>query len=229
MSHDGHLLKTAFELLSFFIPFLFALCFHEFAHGFVARMRGDRTAELMGRLTLNPFAHADPLGTFVLPLLSYFTKVPLFGWAKPVPVDERNLKNPKADMFWIAAAGPLSNLFLALIAAFAYVWFRTNFGDRIAEGDEAIIQVGRMIQMFLGINVFLAVFNLLPIHPLDGGKVVARFLPYNVNRRLEDMQQYSSFLLLAIFLIPGGIMLIAGPAGYVMEALVRFAGGVMGA
>lgn len=227
MSQD--FLKTAFEVLSFFIPFLFALCFHEFAHGIVAKWRGDNTAETMGRLTLNPLAHADPLGTVILPILSYMTHVPLFGWAKPVPVDERNFKNPKTDMFWVAAAGPLSNLLLAVIAAFGYVWFETHYGVRAEEGDQALAQVGSMIEMFLGINVFLAVFNLLPIHPLDGGKVIARFLPYNVNRRLEDMQQYSSYLLLAIFLIPGGILLIAGPARYVMGMLVRMASGVMGA
>ena len=114
---NGNVYENLFNLMKFFVPFLFALCFHEFAHGLVARMRGDRTAEIMGRLTLNPLAHADPIGTVLLPIIGFFTHAPLFGWAKPVPVDERNFKNPKADMFCVAAAGPLSNLFLAACAA----------------------------------------------------------------------------------------------------------------
>ncbi len=102
----------------FFVPFLFALCFHEFAHGLVAKWRGDNTAERMGRLTLNPMAHADILGTFILPISSIVFGIPLFfGWAKPVPVDPRNLKNVRTDMFWIALAGPASNVLLAIVSA----------------------------------------------------------------------------------------------------------------
>jgi Zn-dependent protease len=155
--------------------------------------------------------------------------VPLFGWAKPVPVDERNLKNPRTDMFWIAAAGPLSNLLLGVIAAFALVIFESKYGIELSGGDPLLTQVHGMIHMFLGINVFLAVFNLIPLHPLDGGKVIARFLPYSVNRRLEDMQQHTSLLLLAIFLIPGGMRVIALPANYMMMFLERIAQGVVGA
>src|SRR4051794_8394875 len=108
MSQNINMVEKAFQAFEYFVPFLFALCFHEFAHGWVAKMRGDRTAEIMGRLTLNPLAHADMIGTVILPLASILTGIPFFGWAKPVPVDERNLKNPRIDMFWIAFAGPLS-------------------------------------------------------------------------------------------------------------------------
>jgi Zn-dependent protease len=104
------------KLALFYVPFLFALCFHEFAHGWIAKTRGDNTAELMGRLTLNPMAHADMIGTFALPIMAIVFSVPIFfGWAKPVPVNIRNLKNPRVDMFWIALAGPASNILLAVL------------------------------------------------------------------------------------------------------------------
>ena len=108
-------LEIAVKVGLFFIPFLFALCFHEFAHGFVAKLRGDNTAEIMGRLTMNPLAHVDWVGTVGLPIVSIITGLPLFGWAKPVPVNPRNLKDPKNDMFWVALAGPLSNILLFLV------------------------------------------------------------------------------------------------------------------
>ena len=105
------------KLAMFFPAFLFALCFHEYAHGWVAKKFGDDTAEHMGRLTMNPMAHADMLGTFVLPIFAIVTGAPLFGWAKPVPVNTRNLKDPVKDMFWVAFAGPLSNILLAVVGA----------------------------------------------------------------------------------------------------------------
>jgi Zn-dependent protease len=225
---DFNFLETAVRVMSFFVPFLFALCFHEFAHGWVAKLKGDRTAEMMGRLTLNPMAHADPLGTFFLPIMSAVTHIPMFGWAKPVPVDERNLKNPKADIFWISSAGPLSNLFLALIGAIAIGFFyRFNYAAIETEGSgaSAILDVMRN---FVQINVYLAVFNMIPLHPLDGGKVIARFLPDRINRNLEDMQQYTSFILLALFLT-GTIGFIAGPARFIIGVFSQIASGVAGA
>lgn len=111
-----NLVEIVGKVAGTFIPFLFALSFHEFAHGWVAKKRGDRTAEQLGRLTLNPFAHADLVGTFILPLMGILSGWAMFGWAKPVPVNPRNLKDPKNDMFWVAAAGPLSNFLLAVVA-----------------------------------------------------------------------------------------------------------------
>lgn len=224
---NGNVYENLFNLMKFFVPFLFALCFHEFAHGFVARLRGDRTAEIMGRLTLNPMAHADPVGTFLLPIVSFFSHVPLFGWAKPVPVDERNLKNPKADMFWVAAAGPLSNLFLAAVAAFGTaIFFRANL-EAIIERRESAMQIADVLKQFVLLNVYLAFFNLIPLHPLDGGKVIARFLPDEVNRKLEDMQTYTSFLLLILF-VSGAAWIVAGPAQWFSESLLNFTLSTMG-
>ncbi len=219
------LIGTAFEAMKHFVPFLFALCFHEFAHGWVARLRGDRTAEIMGRLTLNPMAHADLLGTVILPLSSIVTGIPFFGWAKPVPVDERNLKNPKVDMFWIAFAGPLSNLLLALIGAVALGLFVRFFAEGLMAEEAGLMQVREVIMLFISINVFLAIFNLIPLHPLDGAKVLGRFLPDRVNDQLESWSGYTSLLLLMIFL-SGGIVLIAGPAHWVRDLFMIVARGV---
>lgn len=223
--HQQDLIGTAFEAMKHFVPFLFALCFHEYAHGWVARLRGDRTAEIMGRLTLNPVAHADVIGTVVLPLMSIVSGIPFFGWAKPVPVDERNLKNPRSDMFWIAFAGPLSNLFLALIGAVALGLFVRFFSPALMAGQAGIEQIRDVIVIFVSINVFLAVFNMIPLHPLDGAKVLARFLPDRVNYQLEAWSGYTSLLLLMLF-ISGGIALIAGPAHWVRNLFMIVARGV---
>lgn len=216
---NSSLIETLFQLMKFFVPFLFALSFHEFAHGVVARMRGDRTAEIMGRLTLNPFAHADPLGTVFLPIVGFLTHAPLFGWAKPVPVDERNLKSPRTDMFWIAFAGPLSNLFLACVTAVVIVFFIRFNAEGIVNRQQGLLEIFDVLQKFVLLNVYLAVFNLLPIHPLDGGKIIARFLPENVNRKLEEMQTYTSMLLLVLF-ISGGAAIISGPAQWLSSWLM---------
>jgi Zn-dependent protease len=224
---NGNIVETLFNLMKFFVPFLFALCFHEFAHGVVARMRGDRTAEIMGRLTLNPMAHADPFGTVIFPILGFLFHVPLFGWAKPVPVDERNLKNPRTDMFWVAAAGPLSNIFLACVTAFGLaLFYRANI-EAIVHQEEGVTQIADVLKNFVLLNAYLAFFNLIPLHPLDGGKVLARFLPDKVNRKLEDMQTYTSVLLLFLF-VSGAAVLIAGPAQWFSTHLMQLALGLAG-
>jgi Zn-dependent protease len=183
-----------------FVPFLFSLCFHELAHGLVAKWKGDRTAELQGRLTLNPMAHADPIGTWALPLLAItFNSGFFFGWAKPVPVDTRNLRG-KMDMFWIAAAGPLSNVFLAVIGAIG-LGFIAAYMHSSSAGS-----VVQLVNSFIGINLFLAVFNLIPIHPLDGGKIIEPFLPGNWNTWLLENQMQLNMFLLLILLLGGGIL-----------------------
>lgn len=219
---NANLIEELFKLMKFFVPFLFALCFHEFAHGLVARLRGDRTAEIMGRLTLNPMAHADPLGTFLLPIIGFLTHAPMFGWAKPVPVDERNLKNPRTDMFWVAAAGPLSNLLLACVTAVGVVFFVKFNAEAIINRQQGTLEIVDVLQKFILLNVYLAVFNLIPLHPLDGGKVVARFLPYEVNRKLEDMQTYTSMLLLVLF-VSGAAAFIAWPAEWLSNLMLNMA------
>jgi Zn-dependent protease len=210
------LMKILADLGIFFVPFLFALCFHEYAHGLVARWRGDNTALMMGRLTMNPLAHADPLGTFVLPIAAIAFHSPFFfGWAKPVPVNERNLKG-KNDMFWVALAGPLSNILLSLIGtvllAFVYAHFRGG------PAGEAYV---RLLETFLMINMFLAIFNLIPIHPLDGGKVLAPFLPASWNIWLENNQGTLNMALLILLMLGGRVLAV--PVYFASEHLRQLA------
>lgn len=195
-----NLIELGYKISLIFVPFLFSLCFHEFAHGLVAKWKGDRTAELQGRLTLNPMAHADPIGTWALPLIAIvFNAGFFFGWAKPVPVDTRNLRG-RFDMFWIAAAGPLSNVLLAVVAAiglgFVAAYVHSSSGGMVIE----------LVNSFIGINLFLAVFNLIPIHPLDGGKIVEPFLPNNWNTWLMENQMQLNMFLLLILILGGGFL-----------------------
>ena len=207
------------KLAIFFVPFLFALCFHEFAHGLVAKWHGDDTAEQMGRLTLNPMAHADMIGTFILPISAIVFNIPLFfGWAKPVPVNTRNLKNVKNDMFWIALAGPMSNVLLAVVATLVMM-----VGIRYGLFGEFIKPIMSLLQMFVLTNLFLAIFNILPLHPLDGGKVLARFLPASINHKLEQNQQITSFILLGL-MISGALTVLKMPVFYLFNHLMAFAG-----
>lgn len=214
-------MQFGLNIFLIFFPFLFALCFHEYAHGWVAKLKGDNTAEVMGRLTLNPLVHMDIVGTLVLPLISIFSISSggpsfFFGWAKPVPVSTRNLKNVKNDMFWIALAGPLSNLLLGLVAAFIYVLVITRVGPDMQDG------VKKLFVSFLITNASLAVFNMIPLHPLDGGKVLARFLPENINYWLEKNEAMSGLILLFIF-ISGVGAVIAYPVRWLAEGLLSIA------
>lgn len=213
---DTNTLELVVKLGLFMVPFLFAISFHEFSHGWVAKKRGDNTAEILGRLTLNPVAHLDIIGTLVVPSMALIFGWPLFGWAKPVPVNSRNLKNVKNDMFWIAAAGPLSNILLAVIGgAILHLMVRSS-GALSASFYAPILE---MLIFFVKINVVLAIFNLLPMHPLDGGKILARFLPYNVNRFLEDNQATTSILLICL-VVTGGLAFISFPVYWLTRLFI---------
>lgn len=210
----------------FFVILLFSLCFHEYAHGLVARIRGDRTAEMMGRLTMNPLAHMDMQGTVILPMITIFLNamgahLPFFGWAKPVPVNPRNLKSPRTDMFWIALAGPLSNILLAVVGTAALIACVQFMITSIYFGA-----IKTLLQQFIITNLFLAFFNLIPLHPLDGGKVLARFLPIGVNAKLEQNEQVTSMILL-ILLVAGGLQWLAVPVIHTYESMIGFAVGIM--
>jgi Zn-dependent protease len=178
-----------------YIPLLFSLCFHEYAHGLVAKWKGDLTADRMGRLNMNPMSHADPIGTFLLPLSMLYVGGPIIGWGKPVPVDERNLKSPRVDMFWVAFAGPLSNILLAVVGAILVAVFGVFVtGSQYSESFQTFFVA------FIRINLLLAIFNLIPVHPLDGGKVLARFLPEHINEKLESYQHISGIILMVLML-----------------------------
>ncbi len=197
---------TLFPFLSRFftvyLPLLFSLCVHEWAHAWVASLKGDDLARTQGRLSLNPAVHADIVGTVVLPLLSIYTGLPVFGWAKPVPVNPSALSRPKEDMFWIAFAGPLSNFGLALVGALLLTGVQVASG-LWPSGDLAFFRL--TLEGFIYINLMLGFVNLIPLHPLDGGKVLARFLPVEWNWRLEQWQNYSSMILIFTGLIPRGL------------------------
>ncbi len=213
-------LETLFKIAIFFPPFLFAMCFHEYAHGWTARLFGDRTAEYMGRLTLNPVAHMDPFGTLILPIAGVALGGFIFGYAKPVPVNPRNLTRPKEQMFWIAFAGPLSNIFLGFVGAFAYILMATLTTSSTSGAFTS------MLEYFVIINAMLAVFNLIPIHPLDGGKILARFLPDAINDKLEEFQQYSTYILLGVLLL-GGFRILWIPIAYLNSIFLGVAQSVL--
>lgn len=184
------------------------------AHGWMAKRRGDNTAELMGRLTMNPFAHADILGTFILPAIGMLSNLPVFGWAKPVPVNERNLKRPRIDMFWIAAAGPLSNILLSVVCMSALI---LTTGNSLEGGVRSLfIQTTSGLEMILRfmilINLILAFFNLIPVHPLDGGKIIARFLSPKANGFLDEHQGVIGMILM--------VLALSGMLGIVILPLV---------
>ena len=201
----------------FYLPMLFSLCVHEYAHGWMALKFGDMTASREGRLTLNPLAHIDYIGTLLLPLGALFMNWPIFGWAKPVPVDVTSVKEPKKGLFWIAFAGPLSNFLLALLGTVALaVVFFVN-GQTPVFGQS----VFSMMEMFIYINLLLGAFNLLPLHPLDGSRVLARFLPFSWNRFLENYENYGTILLICLF-VSGGFYYLAKPVVFTAQYLIGF-------
>jgi Zn-dependent protease len=167
------------------IPFLFfSIILHEFAHGYVAYRMGDQTAYLSGRLTLNPLKHIDLLGTVFVPALCYLMGVPLFGWAKPVPVNPFHFSSPRRDMGKVAVAGPAVNLLLAFICAGLIkllLIFKGNFSE------QTLLHFFYFLKYGLFVNIFLAVFNLIPIPPLDGGRIVSAFLPLQASLKYERL------------------------------------------
>ena len=211
--------QMAANFFIFYLPLLFSLCVHEWAHARMAFLKGDTLAHDEGRLSLNPVVHADLIGTVLLPLLSIFAGLPVFGWAKPVPVNIRVLKNPQSDMFWIAFAGPLSNFCLSVIGAA----FLTSL--YVLHSFISIVSVNVLIsvsQAFIYINLLLGFFNLIPLHPLDGAKVLARFLPFEWNWRLEQWQAYTSFILIALF-VTGGFRYLVFPSYWLSNFFINVA------
>ena len=176
-----------------------SLSVHEAAHAWAADRLGDPLARQLGRLSLNPVVHIDPVGTLLFPLIATLTGVPLIGWAKPVPVDVRHLKHPKRDFALIAAAGPASNVVLAVLGAAIYAILPTPaLGDIAAR---ALMGTPREIFLwFTYINVALAVFNMIPVPPLDGGNVLIGVLPANTSKLVEQLRPYGILILYALML-----------------------------
>ena len=185
------------KITAYALPIIFAITVHEAAHGYAARYFGDMTAHYLGRISLNPLKHIDPVGTIILPALTVMLGGILFGWAKPVPVNFSNLRNPKKNMMWVALAGPLSNLLMAIFWTFIYARLQLF-------PDSSIFFLQVMALAGIQINLILMVLNMLPIPPLDGGRVAVSLLPYPWSSYIENLERYGLFII--IFLLFSGVL-----------------------
>jgi Zn-dependent protease len=207
------------EILIVLTVLIASLSVHEAAHAFAADRLGDPTARQLGRLSLNPAVHVDPIGTLLFPLIAYVTGVPLIGWAKPVPVDPRYLKHPKRDFAVIAAAGPISNLLMAAIGAAVLSVARNAAGPGDLVGGALTGPLVPLFFTFAVVNVLLAVFNMIPVPPLDGGNVLIGLLPASSARYVEQLRPYGILILYALMLT-GLLNTILGPVvGYLRYLL----------
>jgi Zn-dependent protease len=217
-------------IATWLVPLVIAIVFHEVAHGLVARRLGDPTAANLGRLTLNPLPHIDPIGTVILPLILATAGAPVFGWAKPVPVIKERLNNPRRDMILVALAGPGMNFLLALVGTMV-------LGVTMAMSDGqptgVLDLIARNAINFLLINIFLAIFNLIPLPPFDGGHVVEGLLPPSLARRFAALGRYAIlvliFLLLILPMLSPSANVVARLISPIVEAVARVFLGLAGA
>lgn len=179
-------------VLIYALPVLFAITVHEAAHGYAARYFGDNTAHMLGRITLNPLKHIDPVGTILMPLMLYFATSGafLFGYAKPVPVQFGNLRNPKRDMIWVALAGPASNFFQAILWAVVLVVLVTS-----GVQERFFVEMARAGIL---VNLVMWAFNLFPLPPLDGGRILVGLLPWRIANQVARIEPFGFFIVLAL-------------------------------
>ena len=200
-----------------FLVLIFSLSVHEAAHAWSASQLGDDTAKRLGRVTLNPVVHTDPIGTLLLPLIAMLSNAPIIGWAKPTPVNTRNLRNPRRDHILVTAAGPISNLIIAVAAALA---LRALPGVGEASNVDVLTPLNMIATEALLLNVLLAVFNMLPIPPLDGGQIMMALLPPRIARQLGFLYEYG-FLILMGLLVTGILGSLISPPYYVILSWLR--------
>jgi Zn-dependent protease len=200
-----------------FIVLLFSLTVHETAHAWTADRLGDPTARLLGRISLNPIVHADLIGTVLFPLLAIIANIPLIGWAKPVPVNINRLRRGRTDFMFVAAAGPASNLVLALLASLVLSALTVS---PMTMGEPSVTApLASMLSRALQLNVLLAVFNMLPIPPLDGGNVLSGLLPPPLARTFDGLRPYGFMILYALMLTNGFETLVYPPARFLLSWL----------
>ncbi len=203
------------------LPVLFAITVHEVAHGLVAKWLGDPTAKMLGRLTLNPVKHVDPVGTLLVPGILMLLGGVVFGWAKPVPVTKENLRNPRRDMALVAAAGPAANILMAILWA---VLMKIGFAidGSISWLAQPLIYMGGA---GITINVILAVLNLLPLPPLDGGRIASGLLPGRLSIKFDRLEPYG-FMIILTLLLTGILGQILLPSIGVLQKLIYMAMGI---
>ena len=218
LEHDGvepeYIIR---QIIVSAVPILIAIILHEVSHGFIANKLGDPTAKMLGRLTLNPVAHIDLFGTILMPLLLLVTTHGqfVFGYAKPVPINPNNFRNPKRDMAISAAGGPLMNIVIALVSVMAlkYLVLPLAYGASEQAMVKIIKPMGMMLNASVQINIVLAAFNLLPVPPLDGGRVLMGFLPDSQAYALSKIEPYGMIIVL--------VLLMTGMASVVVTPLIK--------
>ena len=185
------------DVLLSLVVMLFSLSIHESAHAWAADRLGDPTWRLLGRISLNPVVHIDPVGTLLFPMIAALTRIPLIGWAKPVPVNPLHLKHPSRDQMYIAAAGPASNVVAGVGFVLALRLMEAGFGTRILD-DPVLTPLFQFARLGVFVNFALAVFNLIPIPPLDGSWILLGLLPYELAQAYDRLRPYGFILLLAL-------------------------------
>jgi Zn-dependent protease len=221
---DLDLVHTIQNIAIFFPAFLIALVVHEFAHAYVATLWGDETSVWSGRLTLNPLSHIDPIGTIVFPLISIALGAHLFfGWAKPVPINPNQFRHYRKGLFWVSSAGPIANILLGFLSAILLVGCAVH----IPESNGFKEGLMELLKSLMALNFSLAIFNLLPVPPLDGSNIVLSFLSYNASRKFIEFQVYANYLLLFL-MFTGALSVLSGPILLLMRLALGLAGHIFG-